>query len=208
MVTTLSARYARAVDTLSLSWTFQREIEVPGDVTDLLVAGEVAVGAYATIRDSAVFTTKRLILRDSQGLSGKKVEIYSLPYEQIVMWSSENAGTVDLNSELQLWTRIGSFKVKLAPTLNIRDLDSLLAWAILGPARDGAPPPLEAVEIRRARQAAEEEAARRAFGDERESAAAQRAREQDELLEYSRWLDRMGKRDSRVVREEYERREQ
>ena len=35
--------------------------------------------------------TKRLIVRDAQGLTGKKVEIYSLPYSSINMWSSENA---------------------------------------------------------------------------------------------------------------------
>ncbi|MGY0203366.1 PH domain-containing protein, partial [Acinetobacter soli] len=43
-----------------------------------------------------------LILRDAQGLSGEKVEIYSLPYHSINMYSTENAGGMfDLNSEVQ-----------------------------------------------------------------------------------------------------------
>ena len=53
------------------------------NLSDLLVDGEQAVAAYKTFRDSAIFTTKRLIVRDAQGLTGKKVEVYSLPYSRI-----------------------------------------------------------------------------------------------------------------------------
>lgn len=56
------------------SWTLIQEIPVPADVTDLLIDGESAVAAYKTFRDSAIFTTKRLIVRDAQGLTGKKVD--------------------------------------------------------------------------------------------------------------------------------------
>jgi hypothetical protein len=88
-----------------LAWTLVSECPVPDDVASLLVDGERSVAAYKTFRDSAIFTTKRLIVRDAQGLRGKKVEIYSLPYSSINMWSSENAGKLlDFNAELELWT--------------------------------------------------------------------------------------------------------
>ena len=74
------------------SWTLISECPIPADVNELMVDGERAVAAYKTFRDSAVFTTKRLIVRDAQGLTGKKIEIYSLPYSSIHMWSSETAG--------------------------------------------------------------------------------------------------------------------
>jgi hypothetical protein len=91
-----------------LSWTLVSECPIPNDVADLLVEGEVAVCAYKTLRDSAIFTNKRLIVRDAQGLTGKKVEIYSLPYSSINMWSTENAGKLfDINAEVELWTRAG-----------------------------------------------------------------------------------------------------
>lgn len=70
-----------------LTWTLVSECAIPNDVNDLLVQGETAVAAYKTFRDSAIFTNKRLIVRDAQGLTGKKVEIYSLPYSSINMWS-------------------------------------------------------------------------------------------------------------------------
>lgn len=50
----------------------------------------------------------------AQGLTGKKVEVYSLPHSRIDMWSSENAGGMfDFNSELGMWTRAGHIKIKL-----------------------------------------------------------------------------------------------
>lgn len=114
-----------------LSWTLQQEIPVPPDVLHLLAEGEQAVTSFKTFRDSATFTTKRLIVRDAQGITGKKVEIYSLPYSSILMWSSENAGTLDWNSELELWTKAGHIKVKLAKGADVRRIDSLIAWAVL-----------------------------------------------------------------------------
>ena len=74
-----------------LEWTLIEECPIPDDVQNLLVEGEKAVAAYKTFRDAAVFTDRRLIVRDAQGLTGKKVEIYSLPYSSIVMWSTENS---------------------------------------------------------------------------------------------------------------------
>jgi hypothetical protein len=114
------------------SWTLMSEIPIPDDVTQLLVQGESAVAAFKTFRDSAVFTTKRLIVRDAQGITGKKVEIYSLPYSAINMWSSENAGRLlDINAEIELWTRAGHIKIKLGKGADVRRLDSLIAWAVL-----------------------------------------------------------------------------
>ena len=114
-------------------WTFFNEIPVPGDVVDLLVPGEKAFRAFKTLRDSAIFTDRRLIVRDSQGLTGKKVEIYSLPYKAINMWSSENAGKLlDLNAEIELWTRAGHIKIKIGKGCDIRAVDKLIANAVIG----------------------------------------------------------------------------
>lgn len=114
------------------AWTLIQEIPIPDDVTGLLIEGEQAVAAYKTFRDSAVFTTKRLIVRDAQGLTGKKVEIYSLPYSSINMWSSENAGgMLDRDGEMEMWTRAGHIKIKLNKKIDVRRLDQLIAWAVL-----------------------------------------------------------------------------
>lgn len=114
-----------------LGWTVTQEIDVPESVNDLLVAGEVAQIAYKTVRDTAVMTNKRIIISDKQGLTGQKVEVYTIPFKSIIMYSPENAGTFDLNTELELWTTVGKFKLNLARKVDIRKLDKVIAEAIL-----------------------------------------------------------------------------
>ena len=115
----------------NLSWIFYQEIPVLHDVQELLINGEVAERAFRTVRDVAIFTNKRLIVKDVQGLTGSKVEIYSLPYSSVHMWSTENAGMLDFTSEVELWTRAGNIKIQLKRDINIRTFERLLAEYIL-----------------------------------------------------------------------------
>ena len=115
----------------NLSWIFYQEIPVPYDVQELLINGEVAEWAFRTVRNVAIFTNKRLIVKDVQGLTGSKVEIYSLPYSSVHMWSTENAGMLDFTSEVELWTRAGNIKIQLKRDINIRSFERLLAEYIL-----------------------------------------------------------------------------
>lgn len=115
-----------------LVWTFNIKCPVPEDVNNMLIDGEIALHAYKTIRDIAIFTNKRLIVRDAQGLTGKKIEIYSLPYSSINMYSTENTGKIfDVNSEVELWTKAGRIKINLAKNVDIREFDKIIAQAIL-----------------------------------------------------------------------------
>ena len=107
------------------------EVNIPEDASELLLKDEKAVAAFATFRDVALFTTKRLIIKDVQGLTGKKIEIYSLPYSSILAWSSENAGMLDINSEIEIWTLAGKIKINLKRDINIRKFDKLIAACLL-----------------------------------------------------------------------------
>ena len=71
-------------------------------------------------------------MSDAQGIAGKKVEVYSLPWSAVNMWSSENAGKLDLNAEIELWTRAGHIKINLGRDVNVREIDALIASAVLG----------------------------------------------------------------------------
>ena len=115
----------------NLSWIFYQEIPVPHDVQELLINGEVAEWAFRTVRNVAIFTNKRLIVKDVQGLTGSKVEIYSLPYSSVHMWSTENAGILDYTAEVELWTRAGHIKIELKRGIDIREFERLLAEYIL-----------------------------------------------------------------------------
>ncbi|MCM3849194.1 MULTISPECIES: PH domain-containing protein [unclassified Pseudonocardia] len=69
----------------------------------LLAPGEQVQAAYQLIRDSFLFTDRRLILVDKQGVTGRKVEYHSVPYRAITHFSVETAGTFDLDAELKIW---------------------------------------------------------------------------------------------------------
>ena len=115
------------------TWHFIREGNLMRDVQALLMPGEQVHGVFQTVRDQAVFTNKRLIVRDAQGFTGQKVEIFSLPWSSVQMWSSENSGKIiDIDSEIQLWTLIGSIKINLKRGLDIRKIDALIAHEVLG----------------------------------------------------------------------------
>lgn len=118
---------------LIMAWGFSQKCEPTSDLMDMLVEGEEIVNCYKTVRDVAAITNKRIIIRDAQGITGKKIEIYSLPFRSIDMWSTENAGKLlDLTAELELWTKAGHFKIKLNPKCDVREFDEILAKAILG----------------------------------------------------------------------------
>ncbi|WP_327305836.1 PH domain-containing protein [Streptomyces sp. NBC_01298] len=69
----------------------------------LLGQGEQVHAAYLLIRDTILFTDRRLVLIDKQGLTGKKVEYHSIPYRSITHFSVETAGHFDLDAELKIW---------------------------------------------------------------------------------------------------------
>src|SRR5690242_15842685 len=69
----------------------------------LLIDGEQIEIGFTLIRDLFIFTNKRLILVDKQGLTGKKVEYFSVVYKAISRFSIETAGHFDLDAELKIW---------------------------------------------------------------------------------------------------------
>ncbi len=69
----------------------------------LLAPGEAVRVGFRVFRDLMVFTDRRLILIDRQGVTGRKVEYLTVPYRAITSFSVENAGTFDMDSELKIW---------------------------------------------------------------------------------------------------------
>jgi hypothetical protein len=107
--------------------------EIEGDFARVMAPGERIEKAYKLIRDLFVFTNKRLILVDKQGLTGNKVEYHSLPYKNITHFSVETAGHFDLDAELKIW--ISGTPVPLQKRfnkqLNIYEVQSVLAGYVL-----------------------------------------------------------------------------
>lgn len=76
---------------------------VERDLEKIMLDDEKVEHAYKLIRDLIVFTNRRLILVDKQGVTGKKTEYHSIPYKSITQYSIETAGHFDLDAELKIW---------------------------------------------------------------------------------------------------------
>ena len=102
--------------------------EIGPAVAPLLIQGEQIVACFKAVRDFVVFTDKRLIAVNVQGMTGKKRDYTSLPYGRIQAFSVETAGTFDLDSELELWfSGLGKVKLEFGRDVDIRNLSRLLA---------------------------------------------------------------------------------
>ena len=89
-------------------------------IQPLLVAGEQVMASYQSIRDYLVFTNKRIIAVNVQGLTGKKQDYTSLPYNRIQAFSVETAGVLDLDAELELWfSGLGRVKLEFTADTDI-----------------------------------------------------------------------------------------
>lgn len=72
-------------------------------LSPMFIQGEQILGTFQSFRDGVVFTNRRIIAINVQGLSGKKKDFTSLPYSKISAFSVETSGVLDLDSELELW---------------------------------------------------------------------------------------------------------
>ena len=99
----------------------------------LLAEGENIEVGFSILRDTFLFTSKRLILVDIQGMTGKKTEYMSIPYSKITKFSIETAGHFDLDAELKIWVGSDSMPIakKFNKKTNIYDLQAVLANHVL-----------------------------------------------------------------------------
>jgi hypothetical protein len=101
-------------------------------VQPLLIAGEQLIVAFRTTRDFVVFTNKRLIAVNVQGMTGKKVDFTSLPYNKIQAFSVETAGSFDRDTELEMWfSGLGKVRLEFKANADVRQLGQMIAGYVL-----------------------------------------------------------------------------
>jgi hypothetical protein len=77
--------------------------EVNEELAPIIGQSESIQQVFKVVRDMYVFTNKRLLLIDKQGLTGKKVDYHSIPYRAITQFKIETAGHFDLDAEFKIW---------------------------------------------------------------------------------------------------------
>jgi len=105
---------------------------VEAQILTLLMDGEQVFLAFKGGRDFVVFTDKRIIAVDVQGIRGNKKDYTSLPYKKIQAFSVETAGTFDLDSELDLWfSGAGLVKFEFKGQVDVAYLSKLIGFYVL-----------------------------------------------------------------------------
>ena len=97
-------------------------------VEDLLMPGETVEASFKSMRDGVVFTDRRVIAVNVQGITGSKKAFTSLPYKNVVAFSVETSGTFDLDSELELhFSAVGRVKFDFKGAVDIKAISNLIS---------------------------------------------------------------------------------
>jgi Bacterial PH domain len=106
--------------------------ETREELDGILLPEEPVEVAFKVIRDLFVFTDRRLILVDKQGVTSRKIDYLVVPYRAITSYSIETAGTLDMDSELKIWTsgRTDPIQKALKRGANIRGIQAAIAAAL------------------------------------------------------------------------------
>ena len=107
--------------------------KIQNECAPILASNERVEKAYKLMRDMFIFTDKRLILIDKQGITGNKKEYHSIPYKSIIHFSIETAGSFDLDAELKIWISGTPTPIEkqFNKSLNIYEVQSVLAQYVL-----------------------------------------------------------------------------
>ncbi len=101
-------------------------------VSELLLPDEQILSSFKAIRDGVVFTNKRIIAVNVQGITGKKKDYSSLPYSKISAFSVETAGSFDLDSELEMYfSGLGKVKLEFTGKTNLVEISKVISSYVL-----------------------------------------------------------------------------
>lgn len=107
--------------------------QIQQEFSQVLAPGERVEHAYKLVRDYFVFTDKRFVIVNKQGLTGSKIEYHSIPYRSITHFSVETAGSFDLDAELRIWISgtPAPIQTQFNKQLSIYEVQAVLASYVL-----------------------------------------------------------------------------
>ena len=112
-----------------------REVDIDSiskNIYDLLIPGEEIISSYKALRDYCVFTNKRVIAVNVQGVTGKSKDYTSLPYSKINTFSVETSGVLDLDSELELYySGLGKVRFEFTNSKSILKISKIISEYLL-----------------------------------------------------------------------------
>ena len=106
--------------------------KVRDDLPKFLIDGEFIFAAFKTVRDQVVFTNKRIISANVQGVTGSKVDYTSLPYSKISAFSFETSGALDLDGEIVIYlSDVGKARFEIRGQFDLLAFSKLISEYVL-----------------------------------------------------------------------------
>ena len=76
--------------------------KVHNEARGLLIEGEEMIAAFKTVRDQLVFTNKRIISIDVQGITGTRRSFSSMPYSKVQFFGIQTSGFLEIVPDAEL----------------------------------------------------------------------------------------------------------
>ena len=97
-----------------------------------LIEGEEIFATFKSIRDQVIFTNKRVISANVQGITGSKIDYTSIPFSKIQTFSIETSGTFDMDCEIQLYiSAVGKVTFEIKGSFDIVSFNKILSTYVL-----------------------------------------------------------------------------
>lgn len=101
-------------------------------IQSFLINGENIFACFKTVRDQVVFTNKRIIAANVQGLTGSKIDFTSIPYNKIQTFSIETSGTLDLDCEIEIYiSAVGKIRFEISGDFDIVNFNKIISEHVL-----------------------------------------------------------------------------
>lgn len=101
-------------------------------VSDMLIDGETIFASFKTIRDHVIFTNYRVIAINVEGITGKKRDYTSLPYNKIQSFSVLSASLLALDTQMSLWfVGMGLCHFEFSGRFDIKAFNKLISTYVL-----------------------------------------------------------------------------
>ena len=101
-------------------------------LSKIMIEGEAIIASFQSVRDGIVFTDKRIISVNVQGVTGKKKDITSLPYKKIQVFSVESSGVFDLDCELVMYfSGLGHVRFEITGGYDVTQICKLISDSVL-----------------------------------------------------------------------------
>lgn len=109
-----------------------KDEKVDNNILTLLVPKEEIIGVYKSVRDYVVFTNRRFISVNIQGVTGKRRNYTIMPYSKISVFSIETSGVLDIDSELQLFfSGVGKVTFEFTGSSDIVEIGQMISRHLL-----------------------------------------------------------------------------